>query len=170
MTLSDDERSVNADLALRLMIEGVGDQEVARVLFPIDKPPYESIHRTTWQDLEDRQLIKPFPAAGPIRYVLTATGWLKGLEVSDAHEAPEMKDKIARLMGELKKYVKDRNEKGRAHSHIIAHDAGVPASFVHNILESNFIERVLKRKGVSYRVASPGYSIEIPINFDHPLP
>jgi len=171
MTLSKAERLADADLALRLMIEELGERAFfRRVLSPTDRPPYEGILPTTWQDLEDRFLIERFMSAGRIRrYELTGSGWLRGLELTGALDAT--KEKAGTVMGAIKKQVEGRRDRAVVYSNSIAEGAGLTVDFVHNLLDSDFIPIVFKQKGVKFDRCTGGvYQIVIPVNFGLELP
>ena len=170
MTLSKTERLEDADLALRLMMEELGDRAFFnRILGPTDKPPYDKILPTTWQDMEDKHFIKPFLSAGRInRYMLTGWGWLKGLELMGALNAT--KEEAGKVKAAIRRELGDRTEIKRVSSHSIAEAADVTWDFVHNLLDSDFIQNVFGEIGVKFRRQSSNvYRIEIPVNFGHEL-
>ncbi|MBI4459821.1 MAG: hypothetical protein HY648_07160 [Acidobacteria bacterium] len=120
MTLSKTARLQNADLALQPMMEELGDRAFFnRILGPTDKPPYDKILPTTWQDLEDKYFIKPFLSAGRInRYMLTGWGWLKGLELTGALN--ETKEKAGKIKAAIRRELGDRTRTKVVFSHSIA--------------------------------------------------
>jgi len=166
MTISKTDRLKDADLALQLMMQELGERAFrSQFMSPTNEPPYERILSTTWKCLEDRLLIEPFPAGRKRRYALTGSGWLKGLEVTDALDAT--KEKAGRVMADLKKRMEGGQHRVQANE--VAEGAGVTIDFVHNMLDSDFIRAVFKRVGVKFRHATQAYAIEIPINFHHEL-
>jgi len=164
MSHTKNERIANAKLALRLMIEELGDSEFDRIAFRIREPRYQDIYSTTWNDLKDSGLIKLYPFCQ-----LTGRGWLEGLETIGGLRTAEMDNKIGRVMANLKDRVKGREKRARTHSQEVAAGAAVSEAFVRNILLSNYIELVLKVKGVSVRATPPVYTIEIPEGFGLPI-
>jgi hypothetical protein len=165
MTLSRTERSENIELALKLMMGELGEYGINQLLFEIDKPPYENIYPTTWQYLEDQYLIERLDTMGARHCELTGPGWLQGLRVIGTIEAPDTREKVGKVMAELKRHVEGREEKEFEYVEVIADEAEVPLGFVYNIIESGYIETVLNRKGAQWYPRAPRRMVEIPVDF-----
>ena len=164
MTLSKTERSENIELALKLMMGELGDNAIDESWFEIDKPPYENIYSTTWQGLQDRYWIEGRNTMGRKRCQLTASGWLEGLRITGLLEAGEMKQKVGKLMAELKRFVEGRQDEAIVDIHGVVREAGVPFGFVFNIIESNYVDIVLGRKGAEWHPQARGQLIKIPVD------
>jgi hypothetical protein len=168
MTLSKIKLSENADLALRLMMEELGDEAIDH-LFQTDTPRFANIYSTTWQLLEDQRLVKRTHYIWK-EYKLTGPGWLKGLEIRGARDEPEMQQRVGKVMAELKKRVDARQEEANEYLGSIATGAGMPENLLFNIIESNYIEIVFRRKGVQWDPSSGhGFAVVIPVDFGRPL-
>ena len=165
MTLSKTERADNIELALKLMMGELGEYGINELWFEINKPPYENVYPTTWQHLEDQYLIERFDTMGARHCGLTGYGWLAGLRVTGTIQAPEIQEKVGKVMAELRKHVEGREEKEFEHVEAIADAAGVRSGFVYNMIASSYIETVLNRKGAQWHSRAPERMIEIPVDF-----
>ena len=94
MSLSRSERFENIELALKLIMEKLGDSAIDELFVEIDKPPDEKIYPTTWQHLEDQYFIARRDTLGGRYRRLTASGWLEGLRITGLLEVEEMKEKV----------------------------------------------------------------------------
>ena len=170
MTLSKTDRLEDADLALRLMMEELGEREFfKRVVSSTDTPPFDKIFSTTWQYLEDQFFIEPLSSAGRIRrYMLSGSGWLRGQELTG--KLNPTKEKAGKVMAAIKNHLEPRKDTKFVSADSIAAAAGVPLSFVRNMVESDFIENVFRRKGAKWHRGTYGNMIEVPVNFGHELP
>jgi hypothetical protein len=164
MTLSKTERSENIELALKLMMDELGDNAIDESWYEIDKPPYENIYSTTWQYLQDRYWIAGRNTMGSKRCQLTSSGWLEGLRITGLLEAEETKQMVGKLMAELKRSVDGRQDEGLVDIHRIVTDAGVPFGFVFNVIDSNYVDRVLGRKGALWHPQAHGQLIKVPLD------
>jgi len=164
MSLSKTERSENIELALQLMMGKLGEYAINELWFEIDKPPYENMYSTTWKDLEDRYWIEGRNNMGRKRCQLTTSGWLEGLRITGLLEAEETKQMVGKLMAELKRSVDGRRDEGLVDIHRIVTDAGIPFGFVFNVIDSNYVDRVLGRKGAVWHPQARGQLIKVPVD------
>ena len=82
MTFSKSDRTANAELALKLMLDESGDGILYHD-FDITVPPYcDQIYPTTWKALEDSVLISVRDVINRPFRALTGRGWLEALRVT----------------------------------------------------------------------------------------
>lgn len=165
MSHSSDERRKNIELAFQLMMGELGEHGINELRFDIDEPPYEIIYPTTWQYLEDQYFTKRYDTMGERHCFLTGYGWMEGLRIAGSLETTEMKEKVGRVMAEIKKLVEGRGEKAFEYVKAVAGGAVVSQGFAYNIIEGGYIETVLHRKGVEWASRAQGLMIEIPVDF-----
>jgi hypothetical protein len=165
MSLSKTERSENIELTLKLMMEELGEHGINEVWLDIDKPPYENVYSTTWQCLQDRYWIEVRNTMGRKRCQLTASGWLEGLRITGLLEAGEMKQKVGKLMAELKRSVEGRQDEAIVDMFRIVTEADVPFGIVFNIIDRGYVDRVLGRKGAVWHPQARGQLIKVPVDF-----
>src|SRR4051794_12893584 len=89
MSLSDTERKRNIDLALTLLMQGLGS--------PFDwqehdstEPKFSGVHRTTWDELTERGFVR---ATTFDRYVLAPPGWIEALKLTGTFDSAAFKAK-----------------------------------------------------------------------------
>ena len=162
MSHSEEKRIQNAELALKLMVEELGEGRIYGAWFLADEPPLDVIFRSTWEYLQRQGYVRHGPGSKE-RYVLTPSGWLKGMELTGALRSEETMEKIQQLMAGLAEYVKDRKE-GFDLIQTIAGKIGLAEGFVHNIIASCYIEQVLARQGAELD-SEQGHAIRIPSDF-----
>jgi hypothetical protein len=75
---------------------------------------------------------------------------------------------LGTVMATLKSYVDGRHENVWVDCDEVAQRADVPFGFVYNLIESDFIEMHLQKKGAHW-YDTPGSTIEIPSRFGLPL-
>lgn len=159
---------MNIELALKLMMEELGDDIIYHE-FDITVPPYsDRIYPTTWKALEDSYLISvPDVINRPFRE-LTGYGWLEGLRITGQIEEDELKKRAGRVMRALKDSLGGRNENAYVSTDSIASDSGTSDGFVFNVVESQFIENVFRRTGAKWEDRRKT-TILVPIDFGHSL-
>ena len=162
MSHSEETRIKNAELALKLLVEDLGEERIYGAWFPADEPPLDVIFRSTWEYLQRQGYVRRCPGLKD-EYVLTPSGWLKGLELTGALRSEETLQKVQQLMAGLAEYVKDRKE-GFDLIETIAGKVGLAKGFVHNIIASCYIEQVLARQGAELD-SEQGHAIRIPSDF-----
>lgn len=164
MSYSKEQRMANAELALRRMTEKLGDRAFYEMMLETSDQALVDIFPTTFELLEEKGLAQAFRAIGWARWGLTADGWLAGIQLLGQLE--EAKQRVGPIMAAIKDCVKGRQSFVFMYSGAIAQKAGVSAGFMANVLESDFITRVLSRKSVdSARRGKPDYLLKIPIDF-----
>ena len=164
MTLSQRVRFEDAERALRLMMAELGDCWIRGHWFEVSRQPYDAVYPTTWGTLEGSGLVRAIRTIGHTRYELSPVGWLRGLELTDRME--DAKEKVGKIIAELKKAVKGRSKEALVYSDSVASRAGVPHGFMCNAIESDFIGTVLRRKTVQVSALEKGgYLLKVPIDF-----
>lgn len=167
MTLSAQDRIRSVELAIRLMMEELGDLGIGTFLADVEDEKYAGVYGTAWHDLELAGLVRPRRSAKKTWYQLTGRGWLRGLELTNALEGA--REKTGRVMRECKRHVEDRQDTALVPSWEIAVAADVSNSFIENVVKSDFIRSVFNRHSFTaeprYGIGFAGYLFKIPINF-----
>ena len=163
MTLSASERLENIDLALRLMLDRVGDKGCEHVFIEPDTPAFAAVFPTTWRELLRQRLVKP---STPRYYLLSGEGWLRAMELTERLDE-EFDRKIGDLCAFLKRKVESgRREKGLTELSEIARSTGLSAGWVFNAIDSHVLAT---RYNVVEAYWLPGDSmkncVEIPPDF-----
>lgn len=151
MTLSTTLRNGNKALALKLMIEELGEDPLYHE-FDITVPPYsDQIYPTTWKSLKDSYLVSTAELINSPFRSLTGAGWLEGLRMT-GQVNKELQAKAGRVMRALKDCLQGRKESAYAPVSSIAIAADVSEGFVFNLIESRFIENILTAKVVTGKI------------------
>ena len=87
------------------------------------------------------------------------------MRITGLLEAGEMKQKVGKLIAELKRSVEGRQDQAIVDIHGLIREAGVPLGFVLNIIDSNYVDRVLGRKGAAWHPQARGQLIKVPVDF-----
>jgi hypothetical protein len=164
MTVSAKERAENHILLLNLLLNDLGTETILGTHFEIDKPPYDQIYPTTWQDFVDKAYIE-IEKTGRRLCSLTGYGWLQALERTGRIE--EVKAETYKVMAAIKKRLTDgRNKEALVYSSEIAAESRVPEGLVENILGCEFIRSELGKHAPKCERRYPrGFLLRIPINF-----
>lgn len=164
MTLSRDTRVHKMAEALRIPLDRLGDRPIYMDEVLSDDESVKDIYATTWQELEERGLVKARYGIAWCRYQLTGHGWLKALKLKGELETPEFQERLGRLNATLEGFVKGRREEGIEQVHVVAAKAEVSEEWLYNILESRIWQRELKRIGAEFDDSQT--MVIIPIRFD----
>src|SRR6266702_1441058 len=105
MSGSDKQRRDNMCLALRLMMQGLGEPYEWQD-HDATTPKFATVDRTTWDELTERNLVKARPHD---RYELTGPGWIAGLKLTGKFAEPEFLKIAGKLSAALKARVKASN-------------------------------------------------------------
>lgn len=166
MTLSKNDRTGNAELALKLMMGELGEDALDHE-FDITVPPYsDRIYPTSWKALEDSALISVLDVINRPFRELTGRGWLQALRVTGQIDNSELKARAGRVMKALKDSLASRNENAYVSVASIAFESKASEGFVFNFVESQFIENIFHRKGAEWQ-DSRKTTILVPIDFGH---
>ena len=65
------------------MVEDLGEERIYGAWFLADEPPLDIIFPSTWKYLQRKGYVRRGPALKE-EYVLTPSGWLKGMELTGA--------------------------------------------------------------------------------------
>jgi transcriptional regulator with XRE-family HTH domain len=136
MTLSANDRHKNMDVALRLMLDYVGDEGSEHVFIESNTAAFAAVLPTTWQELLRRELVRPSSRY----YLLTGEGWLKAMGLAGRLD-DEFDGKISKLCAFLKQKVKGRLEKGLVELSEIARSTGLSKGWVFNAIDSRVLAR-----------------------------
>jgi hypothetical protein len=166
MSLSNKEREGNIVLAIRLMMQDLGEPyEWQEHDAATEK--FADVHRTTWDELVERGLVK---ASTFDRYSLTGDGWIAGLKVIGQFDDPNFREKAGKLCRALKARVKDGREWGCADRTELASETGLSEFFIYDAIDSHLLREMSNRTDATW---SPDdqmkNSIDIPPRFGLPL-
>jgi hypothetical protein len=138
MSVSEKDRLDNIELALRLMMQDLGEpygwQE-----HDAKTAKFGPVLRTTWEELAERGLVN---ARTFDRYELTGPGWIAGLRVAGAFEDDEFRRKSGLLQKALKARIKpeNRDQWGSADRTELANETGLSEFFVYDAIDSHLLE------------------------------
>ena len=163
MTLSDEERAANIDLAFPLLIAEINEKAISRTFLDPAAEPFREILSTTWKELCDQGWTEGCELYGQQRYRLTGKGWVEGLARTGGGRDAKLLDRLGRLSAELKRYVKGRGTDVTVELAKLARDVQLPEGWVFNTVESNAFEILQGRRGVAWK--ERGLLVRIPITF-----
>ena len=149
MTLSEEERAANIELAFRLLIAEINEKAISRTFLDPVAEPFREILSTTWKELSDQGWTEGFELYGQQRYRLTGKGWVEGLARTGAGRDTKLLDRLGRLSAELKKYIKGRDTDVTVELARLVQDGQLPEGWVFNAVESNAFEILVRRRGVT---------------------
>ena len=142
MTISPQKRAHNIDIALRMMMEGLGDKSFSHCLFEVKDPRYSTIIRTTWAELEQSYFIQEDESTiGNIHYRLTGQGWIEGLRRTGQLRSEALRHKLIGFMTELKDEVKGRKDDQFVFVNDFAAKTKIAADWIINVVESRLLQR-----------------------------
>lgn len=139
MTISSKTQRDNYDLALRVIMEKLGDAYFSSLIDPCSIE-FQGVIRTTWEDLVRDGLLNKEDGTGIQRYRLTPMGWIEGLERLGKLKEPTFRQDLKKLLASLKSWVEDRLPKHPLPDQI-AGKAGLSLEFIGNVLETKLLER-----------------------------
>src|ERR1700676_35412 len=88
--------------ALTLLLDRLGERAFYMDEVVNDDLTVAHVHRTTSQELTDRELVTARDGIGCCRYQLTGSGWREALKLSGQLDAPEFQEHFGRLNTVLK--------------------------------------------------------------------
>jgi len=140
MSESEQSRLNNMSLALRLMMQDLGEPYEWQE-HDAKTPKFEAVMRTTWDELSERGLVKPRSFD---RYWLTGAGWIAGLKLTGAFDDPEFRRKAGRLQAALKARIKPDNREhwGDASRTELARETGLSEFFVYDAIDSHLLSKL----------------------------
>ena len=165
MTLSNQARTENMAVALKLLLEHLGDRAIYMGEVLGDDPAFTSIYRTTWEELADQGLVIARPGLNWCRYELTGDGWLEALKLTGQLDSPEFQERFGRLNATLKSFIeRNTSQEGFEQVHVVAAKAAVTEAWLYNILESHIWEKEQNRCGARFDDSKT--MVTIPIRFN----
>jgi hypothetical protein len=165
MSHSDEQRLLNMQKALLIMLKELGNEPVWSKEFERDNEIFKDIFPTTWRELEERYLVKSQHTIGSYRYGLTGHGWYTAIQAVWDDNKEMLDEWLGTLMAKLKDTVKGRNENAYVYFDSFANETGLPIGFVYDAIESNLIEYQLSKKGAHWYEGRSGQEIEVPLDF-----
>lgn len=163
MTLSDQERAANIDLAFPLLIAEINEKAISRTFLDPAAELFREILSTTWKELCDQGWAEECELYGQQRYRLTGKGWIEGLARIGAGRDAKLLDRLGRLSAELKRCVKGRDTDVIVELAKLVQDVQLPEGWVFNAVESNAFENLQGRRGVTWK--ERGLLVRVPLNF-----
>lgn len=138
MSVSEKDRLDNIALALRLMMQDLGEPYEWHE-HDAKTEKFEAVLRTTWEELAERGLVKPRTFD---RYELTGPGWIAGLRIAGAFEDDDFRRKAGLLQKALKARIKpeNRDQWGSADRTELANETGLSEFFVYDAIDSHLLE------------------------------
>jgi hypothetical protein len=171
MTLSKKGRDRNMVDALALMLEQLGDEytDSGQGVFDPTDPRFESIHRSSWADMEDLGYIRrddQITGKATANYLFTPAGWYTAhARLDHTQKGSEFVTKLARVSKALKDCIKTGNRTETfEHARTIAETAQVSYSFLCNAIDSDAIDECFGQRGARWN-GRAGAIISIPANF-----
>ncbi len=149
MTLSLQKRDHNLALALRVMLENLGDDAASGVIWNADEQPFVAVLPTTWKELERRGYVVS-RLKGMRLFQLTGLGLAVAFENAGTPTQPEFQSRFGTLMSYLKALVKDRSEDRVVHCFETAQATGVPAGWISDMVDSAAAERFFGQRGPTW--------------------
>ena len=141
MTLSDRDRLAAVELALRAMLDDLGERPFPVVMFEIGRESDQTMPQTTWEELRGLGYVEAADAIGNPAFRLTGRGWIAALKASDSWASDALQDRMVRLRAALKDVVKGRPLQGAATSVPHLHRAtGLSEAWITNALASRLIQ------------------------------
>ena len=166
MTLSDATRREAIDLALKRMLEDIGERMFDELRYEVDSDRYRDIPHSTWLELQGRLYVDAAHAIGSPGYRLTAAGWIAALKTSAAFDAPEQRERAVRLRAALKDVVKGRPLTGGITDyHDIAARSGLPLKWIANALQSRLLQLLWTWDHLDVGFEHGGRTIRVPARF-----
>src|SRR5579862_5722328 len=99
MTIARSERSDNFALALKTILDAVGDSAVDEIKFT--PATHSSILATTWDELLGSGLIETLPTG---EHILTGRGWTAAVISTGKINDPDFRLRVAKLFATLKSF------------------------------------------------------------------
>lgn len=138
MTLSREGRLNNIDLALRRIMELLGDGSTNLIFFKVPSDDFSDIYATTWADLENKYWIRENGSTPRYTiYRLTGWGWIEGLKRTAQLESAF--EKLVSLRKAAKARVKGREDDASAFLDELSAEASLPKDFVDNVVDSDLL-------------------------------
>jgi hypothetical protein len=147
MTLSTDARRANLNEALIAFLGKLGDEQF--LWFRIEPGEYSDVWPTTWIELTGKRLIRDMNMTLE-GYGFTVTGYVEALKLSGKSDEQTFREGLGSLCKALKGHVKDRTDDGLVAVHDLVKESGVSEAFVHNALDAELIDRILRKKGAHW--------------------
>jgi hypothetical protein len=149
MTISDSDRMNNQVLALRLMLDNLGDHAASDVIWNADEERFLCVLATTWKELERRGHVRN-ALRGMRLFQLTGAGLAAAIEQAGRPTDPGFQERFGIVMSHLKLLVKDRTEDRVVHCFDVAHATGLPAGWISNMVDAAVAERFFGQRGPSW--------------------
>jgi len=163
MTISREDRIKDANTALTLLLQSLGEQALIERAFDTTADPFRQINTTTWFYLEKKGWTRTHDNRRYSR--LTGAGWLKAIRLIGLANDRIFLANVGKLMAALKVVVKGRKGDYQANILDMAKSSTLSPEFIVNIIESHFISEELRKHGVEWYPGYPQSLIWIPVDF-----
>jgi len=166
MSLSNKEREENIFLAVRLMMQDLGEPYEWQE-HDATTEKFAEVYRTTWDDLAEWGLVKARTFG---RYSLTGDGWIAGLKLVGLFDDVIFREKTGKLSKALKATVKNGREWGCADRMELASATGLSEFFIYDAIDSHLLREMFNRTDATWSLDDQmKNSIDIPPRFGLPL-
>lgn len=169
MSLSNEERKENIVLAVRPMMQNLGEpyRGYDAQEHEATTGKFADVHRTTWDELVERGWVK---ATSFDRYLLTGDGWIEGLKVTGQFDDLNFREKAGQLSKGLKARVKNEREWGHAHRTELASEIGLSEFFIYDAIDSHLLRKMFNKTDATWSPDDQMKNyIDIPPRFGLPL-
>jgi hypothetical protein len=169
MTVSGERRRKDTQAALRMMAGEVGDDDsLYQISWSEDEPQFADLIPTTWDELEERFLIKNQGTLnGPRRYCLTPAGWVEGLQEAGVFNSPEFRARCIDLVKYFKRHVAGRRAPALISREALRSD-GLPFGWVLNVLRSRLLHEMFPERRMNAEWDEWSNIIRVPVTFGMP--
>lgn len=167
MTISRAEQAENLALAFTLLMAEVRDKAIHTAFLDPTAHPFDQIIATTWKELCDQQWVEERELYGKRQFQLTGSGWREGLWRAGDLAKTALREKLGTLASAFKGYVDGRQSDITVELSTVARGASLDEAWIFNVIDSNLLESVHRRRGVRWEVR--GLLIRIPLNFGVPM-
>jgi hypothetical protein len=166
MSFSEKERRKNLELALQLIMQDLGEP-YAWQEHDAASDKFTAVHRTTWEELARRGLVKPHSF---YRYWLTGSGWIAGLKAIGQWSDPEFLSKAGLLSEALKRKIDGRQECGLTDRTKLAQETNLSEFFVYDVIDSHLLRELFRRIDATWAPDDRMKNyIDIPPDFGLPI-
>lgn len=167
MTHSKQERLANIDLAMQLIFDRLGGQNINAVSFETLDDAFKDVFFTTWQELQGHHWIEMDKGTmgGNRGFQVTGDGWLFWIHKCDLLE--DYRHSAIKICKAAKRYVEGRQDDGCVMLEELARDTGLSGDLIENIIESRLLQRLFPdcEMGLYWWDHVKGMSIRVPSQF-----
>lgn len=162
MSLAKTVRAENHKIALKLMLEQLGEQPIDTAFFESSSKAFENVLRTTWEELRDQGYLEKMGE----RCRLTPKGWLVALEISGLRQSETFHKHIGRVFAVMKGHVEGQKDSVVVPFRQLVDESQESEGLVFNIVECKPSSSEDERARARWYNGEKGRLVEIPVNFN----